>query len=210
VAVLESLGARERSDEELVLAIGAGDTESLGVLVGRWEQPLHRFVHRMLPRADDAADVCQETFLRVLRRADRFQEGSRFSTWLYQIALNLCRDHARRKRRWRLVVDDDASADDACTDGRSDATDAERSVERLETRRLLTRVMARLPEAQREVLILKEFEGLKFKEIAALLGCPESTVKSRLYGGLSAMREALDAEGLGPSIPRRNGGVERR
>jgi len=195
VTTLGRLGSSDTTDEELVLAIGAGDTESLGELVGRWEQPLQRFVHRMLPRAEDVHDVCQETFLRVLRRADRFEEGSRFSTWLYQIALNLCRDHARRRRRWRLIVADDPPLDDAAPAPGAGPWDPATAVEQREVREVVARAMAGLPAIQREVLVLKEFEGLKFKEIAELLGCPESTVKSRLYGGLSGMRAALDREG---------------
>src|SRR4029078_6145591 len=84
------------SDEALVLALSQGKTDSLGVLVSRWEQPLYRFVYRLLDRREDARDICQETSLRVLRKAHEFKTGSRFSTWMYQIALNLCRDQMRR------------------------------------------------------------------------------------------------------------------
>jgi len=92
------------TDEDLLLAVRGGNVESLGVLVSRWEDPLYRFVSRMVDRPDDARDVCQETFLRILRRSDAFREGARFSTWMYQIALNLCRDRARRRKRWGRVV----------------------------------------------------------------------------------------------------------
>ena len=96
------------TDEELLSAVKAGDNDSLGLLVSRWEQPLFRFVSRMLPRQDDARDICQETFLRVLKKAHRFRQGSRFSTWMYQIALNLCRDRMRKRKRWsRLVTQKD-------------------------------------------------------------------------------------------------------
>ena len=92
------------TDEQLVLELQAGETDSLGHLVARWEQPLFRFVYRLLSKREDARDVCQETFLRILTKADRFQQGARFSTWMYQIALNLCRDQMRRKRRWGLLM----------------------------------------------------------------------------------------------------------
>ena len=75
------------TDEQLLAAVQQGDMQSLGQLVQRWERPLFRFVSRMVPAPDDAHDVCQETFLRVLDRSDRFRSGSRFSTWMYQIAL---------------------------------------------------------------------------------------------------------------------------
>ena len=191
--------ATQSSDEELLKAVQAGDTDSLGILVTRWEQPLFRFVYRMLPRREDARDICQETFLRVLKKANRFRTGSRFSTWMYQIALNLCRDQARRARRWNLVMAHTPELPDRAEGplAPDPATwDPAHSVERREKSSALLRVLERLPREQREVLVLKEFEGLKFREIAEILNCPESTVKSRMYYGLSGVRSALTSEGI--------------
>ena len=187
------------SDEDLVLAVQGGDTDSLGVLVARWEQPLFRFVYRLLPRRDDAHDVCQETFLRILRRADRFRPGSRFSTWMYQIALNLCRDRARRRRRWGLIMADSQAFDErshASANATAQPADPAVEVERAELAAAVRRALDQIPSEQREVLVLKEFEGLKFKEIAEILGCPESTVKSRMYYGLSGLRAVLSRRGI--------------
>jgi len=187
------------TDEELLISAQSGDTRSLGVLVTRWERPLYRFVYRMLPRPDDASDICQETFLRVMKKAHRFRKGSRFSTWLYQIALNLCRDQARRSRRWSRILDRHREFDER-VDGSVESRAAEpgpwASVEQEERRRMVKAALQQIPAEQREVLILKEFEGLKFKEIAAILDCPESTVKSRMYYGLSGLRTALVRRGL--------------
>jgi RNA polymerase sigma-70 factor (ECF subfamily) len=186
------------TDEDLVGAIQAGDTDSLAVLVGRWEQPLHRFVYRLLPRKEDVNDVCQETFLRILNKAHRFKTGSRFSTWMYQIALNLCRDQLRRRKRWGLLMADNVELNDELAPASLVARqrDPEDNVERRELSDAVTRALDLIPPAQREVLILKEFEGLKFKEIAEVLGCPESTVKSRMYGGLNGLRSALTRQGV--------------
>ena len=102
-------------DEQLLGLFLGGDKESFNVLVGRWEGPLYHFAYRFLGQHEEARDVCQETFLRVYRRADRFRDGAKFSTWLYQIALNLCRDVARKRKRWdrihsaRIVLDSAAS-----------------------------------------------------------------------------------------------------
>jgi RNA polymerase sigma-70 factor, ECF subfamily len=187
------------SDEDLLTAIQAGDTQSLGLLVTRWEQPLFRFVYRILPAYEDARDVCQETFLRVFKKAHRFKRGSRVSTWMYQIALNLCRDHARRKRRWSLLVDEGRELAELPRSpdlARLSDTDPAGAAERNELATAVRRAVERLPAEQREVLILKEFEGLKFREIAEILGCPESTAKSRLYHGLSGVRASLAREGI--------------
>jgi len=187
------------TDEELLLAVKAGDNDSLGLLVSRWEQPLFRFVSRLLPRQDDARDICQETFLRVLKKADRFRQGSRFSTWMYQIALNLCRDRMRKRKRWsRLVMQKDELPEQpsghlAVIPREHDPSHV---VEQQQKNAAVRRALDQLPADQREVLILKEFEGMKFREIAAILDCPESTVKSRMYYGLRGVRTILVRNGI--------------
>jgi RNA polymerase sigma-70 factor (ECF subfamily) len=132
----------------------------------------------------------------VLRKAHEFKTGARFSTWMYQIALNLCRDQMRRQRRWGLLV---RSSDDAGERHAIDpaaGSDPAQTLDTEQRRRAVTRALDDLPPEQREVLILKEYEGLKFREIAAILSCPESTVKSRMYYGLSSLRTALERRGV--------------
>ena len=185
------------SDDDLIHDLRAGNTDSLGILVARWEGPLFRFVYRLLDRKDDARDVCQETFLRILRKSDRFREGARFSTWMYQIALNLCRDHLRRRRRWGAIIEEKIEASGelrpAAPSGAHDPAEQLASRERSAAVAL---ALAEIPPEQREVLVLKEFEGLKFREIAEILGCPESTVKSRMYYGLTGLKSALARRGI--------------
>jgi RNA polymerase sigma-70 factor (ECF subfamily) len=184
------LRGERMTDEQLLQDLQGGDTASLGILVARWEKPLYRFVYRLLPRQEDARDVCQETFLRILRKAHRFRSGSRFSTWMYQIALNLCRDHARRHRRWRSFEWS------ARPEQESLAEDPSVQAEQREKHAAVLEALERIPAPQREVLVLKEFEGMKFREIAEILGCPESTVKSRMYYGLSGLRASLTQQGI--------------
>lgn len=191
-------GLNGATDEQLLRALQGGDTASLGLLVSRWEQPLYRFAYRLLLRQEDARDVCQETFLRVLSKAHRFRRGSRFSTWMYQIALNLCRDHLRRRKRWSLLFAGGRSHPEdlpAPTEPAS-SQDPARAVEQREKNMAVLQALDRIPAEQREVLILKEFEGLKFREIAEILGCPESTVKSRMYYGLNGLRSVLLQHGI--------------
>jgi RNA polymerase sigma-70 factor (ECF subfamily) len=189
-----------RTDEELLLDLRGGQADSLGILVARWEAPLFRFVSRMIDRPEDARDVCQETFLRILDKADAFRDGARFSTWMYQIALNLCRDHARRKRRWGHLVVASAEPDDAPRTEHAAPKNVETSpvmaLEHNERQGAVRKALARLPHDQREVLLLKEYEGLKFREIAGVLGVPESTVKSRMYAALDTMRSSLTGLGI--------------
>lgn len=191
----EELGSP--NDEDLLVSLRDGDTDSLGLLVARWQEPLYRFAYRLLERSEEAREVCQETFLRVLSRADRFEPGARFSTWMYQIALNLCRDRLRRQRRWGLLFGEKAGGRslEAAVPAEAATTPAA-ALEREEVRHAVRRALSSLSPEQREVLILKEYEGLKFREIAELTGCPESTVKSRLYQGLARLREVLERQGF--------------
>lgn len=191
---------RVPSDEDLLRAAHAGDRDSFGLLVRRWERPLYRFTFRLLGRREEARDACQETFVRVLAKAHRFRDSGRFSTWMYQIALNLCRDHRRKRRRWGALVLEglmDPAPGEPALDPPSPSPGADVEVERLERREAVTAALESLPPDQREVLVMKEYEGMKFREIAAILGCPESTVKSRMYYGLRALRSALVRGGFG-------------
>jgi RNA polymerase sigma-70 factor (ECF subfamily) len=184
------------ADEDLIASIQSGDTRSLGVLVQRWERPLYRFVYRLLPKREEAQDICQETFLRVASKSRLFREGSRFSTWMYQIALNLTRDHVRKRTRWSALVlaADDGQEERAPLLTAGVAVTPDMELERKDTRESVRRALLQLPEEQKEVLVLKEYQGLKFREIAELLSCPESTVKSRMYYGLRSLKSALAKE----------------
>lgn len=184
------------SDEQLILEARSGGREAFDLLVGRWEGPLYSLAYRFLGHPEEARDVCQETFLRVYSEAERFREGAKFSTWMYQIALNLCRDITRKRRRWdRILVSPVSRRSD---DGRVipfDPTDrsegAEQEAIRSAERKRLRAALETIPQEQREVVVMKEFQGLKFREIAEILGCPESTVKSRMYYGLVSLRHAF-------------------
>ena len=91
------------SDEELVARSIGGDHESFNQLVLRWERPIYALAYRVIGREEDARDVCQETFLRAFRALNGFRGQAKFSSWLYRIALNLCRDWVRRERRTPVV-----------------------------------------------------------------------------------------------------------
>lgn len=179
------------TDEELVARSMAGDHDSFNQLVTRWERPIYALAFRVLGREEDARDICQETFLRAFRAMPGFKGEAKFSSWLYRIALNLCRDWIRRRRRQPVVdVPEDVDLSDlAALQGPSE------SIEDLVARRRLSEAvglaMAQLPEEQRTAIVLKEYHGLTFQEIADLQGCPLSTVKTRLYQGLSQLRRAL-------------------
>ena len=183
----------QRTDEELVVLSIGGDDESFNQLVTRWERAIYALAYRMLGREEDAKEVCQETFLRAFRGIKGFKGQAKFSSWLYRIALNLCRDFLRRDRRSRVLIPLDSEADEALAEDPSES--AEDHVVRRDLHRLIGRAMSALPEDQRTTIVLKEFHGLTFQAIADLQGCPLSTVKTRVYQGLNALRHRLQDAG---------------
>lgn len=184
------------TDEELVARSTRGDTESFNQLVVRWERPIYALAYRVIGREEDARDVCQETFLRAFRSLGGFKGQAKFSSWLYRIALNLCRDWIRRTQRHREVQPPDG-VDILELAGRGAQVESvEVSLERRDLGRAVGRAMAALSDEQRTALILKEYEGMTFQEIANLLDCQLSTVKTRLYQGLQMLRRELKAVGV--------------
>jgi RNA polymerase sigma-70 factor (ECF subfamily) len=163
------------SDEELIGAVASGDEHALEILCGRYQRPLYGFIARHTG-GRDVEDLYQETWLRVVRAATRFDQSRRFSTWLFQIAVNLCRDWHRRPPPEAVEPGEGEHRVGAHDPGtRLDAgLDAER-------------LLARLPEPQRSVVVLRYFQGFSEAETADILGCPEGTVKSRLHNALARM-----------------------
>lgn len=184
------------TDEELVARSMDGDADSFNQLIKRWERPIYALAYRTLGREDDARDVCQETFLRAYRAINGFRGQAKFSSWLYRIALNLCRDWMRRQRRTPTVQapEDVDIADLAAEQGPSESI--ETLVGRRQLGRAVAAAMATLPEEQRTAIVLKEYHGLTFQEIAEMQGVPLSTVKTRLYQGLSVVRRQLEKGGM--------------
>ena len=184
------------TDEELVARSRDGDADSFNQLIRRWERPIYALAYRTLGREEDARDVCQDTFLRAFRALHGFKGQAKFSSWLYRIALNLCRDWMRRQRRSPTVqMPEDADiAELVASQGPTESI--ETLVGRRELGRAVALAMAELPEEQRTAIVLKEYHGLTFQEIAELQGCPLSTVKTRLYQGLSVIRRQLEEGGM--------------
>ena len=183
------------TDEELVARSRGGDIDSFNQLILRWERPIYALAYRVLGREEDARDVCQDTFLRAYRALPGFKGQAKFSSWLYRIALNLCRDWIRRQRRTPVSqMPDDVDPHELAADG-GPVESIEDLVARRELSAVVKEAMAHLPEEQRTAIILKEYHGMTFQEIADLQGCPLSTVKTRLYQGLSVLRKHLERHG---------------
>jgi RNA polymerase sigma-70 factor (ECF subfamily) len=170
----------EPTDEALMVQVQAGSESALVALVERWRAPLYGFLHRRSSPAD-ADDLFQETWLRVVRARRRFDARRRFSTWLFQIANNLCRDRFRRGA--------------TAARGREALADAPRApAPDPELRLDLAQRLAALPDRLREVLVLRFYRDLGEREIGDLLGIPVGTVKSRVHSALRALRRDDEGE----------------
>jgi RNA polymerase sigma-70 factor (ECF subfamily) len=182
------------TDEELVERSIGGDLESFNQLVLRWERPIYALAYRVLGREEDARDVVQESFLRAFRALPGFKGQAKFSSWLYRITLNLCRDWIRRKNRTpELQAPEGIDVIELAVE-QGPTESVEDVVTRKDLSRRVARAMEVLSDEQRTAIILKEYEGLTFQEISDLLNVPLSTVKTRLYQGLTVLRRELEKE----------------
>jgi len=181
------------TDEDLVAAFQQGDAAAFDALVGRWDRKIHGAIYRIVGPDDDARDLCQEAFLKAYRGLHTFKSEARFSSWLYQIALNVCLDRLRR-RRGKIAVSLE-EAEEARDGGlRTAGPSPLELLEARDMRHLVAEAMATLTADEREVVILKEYQDLTFPEIAAALEVPLSTVKTRLYRGLAQLRHRLERQ----------------
>jgi RNA polymerase sigma-70 factor, ECF subfamily len=190
------------SDEQLMLSFRAGDARAFAQLVNRHRAPVFQFVFRFVGNTQRAEDVVQETWLKVVRSSADYQPKAKFTTWLYTIARNLCVDLARKENPRRHDASLDAPiGDDAEGPTRGEVlADGDASPERTAHNRLLQPLLVRalkaLPEEQREVFILREYQGIGFKEIAEIVGINENTVKSRMRYALESLRKQLAEAGV--------------
>ncbi len=184
------------TDEELVARSMGGDLDSFNQLVLRWERPIYALAYRVIGREEDARDVAQETFLRAFRALKGFKGQAKFSSWLYRITLNLCRDWIRREKRTPVAQPPEGVDIIELAGEGTPSESIEQLVARHELGRAVGKAMSMLPEEQRTAIILKEYHGLTFQEIADLLDCPLSTVKTRLYQGLTVLRKQLREAGV--------------
>ena len=186
-----------RSDEELMLSCRDGDEGAFEILYRRYEKPVLSFIYRMTNSTSDAEDLCQETFLKVVRAKRRYRTNGKFKTWLFRVALNLCRDRMRRmKFRSNSSLDAPVSCRD-CEDANmwqtvlDSSSDPAKRAETDEMKRLVQQAFSGLTENQRTVVILRQYHALKFSEIAEIMKRPLATVKSLNHRGHQKLLEIL-------------------
>lgn len=171
------------SDFELLDRFQGGDQCALEEIVSRYQKPIFFFILRMVWNETDAADLSQKTFVNALRNIRSFERRSNFKTWLYRIAINICKNHFRDDPRRREVAIEEMVF-----------TDQNNPLDHIiseEERRHLSSALNGLPEKQRYTVILKVYQGLTYREIAEVTGCAEGTAKANFHFGVKKLREIL-------------------
>jgi RNA polymerase sigma-70 factor (ECF subfamily) len=186
-----------RTDEELMLRYRDGDAAAFETLYRRYERPLFDFIYRLVPNSADTESLFQETFFRVVRAKKTYRATALFKTWLFQIAVNLCRDRTRRmKHRSHLSLSSPLTAQDGC---RAELLDlvpdpspaVDKSAEDCELEAVVKGAVASLPKDEHLVVVLREYQGMNYSEIAEITNQPIGTLKSINHRAHERLRSAL-------------------
>jgi RNA polymerase sigma-70 factor (ECF subfamily) len=187
----------QRTDEELMLRYKDGDKNAFEMLYRRYEKPVLDLIYRMVMDATEAESLSQETFYRVVKARKTYKATAQFKTWLFQIALNLCRDRLRRmKHRSHLSLnapvvarnDGGIELQDCIS---SPFPDAAANLESARLEVLIKEAIASLPEEEHLVLVMREYQGMPYSEIAEVLDCPIGTLKSHNYRAHQKLKKVL-------------------
>ncbi len=172
------------SDVEVIRRIQSGDDSAFDELMGRYKRPVVNFIVRMVGNADDADDIAQEVFVRVYQKLGTYRPETKFSTWLFALARNAAINRLRWRKRHPTESIDPESPLPAATDTADD-------VDAREIGKLIAAAVAELPEDQRTVLVLAEYQGMSHAEIGAVMHCSEKSVEARLYRAKRTLRKGL-------------------
>lgn len=161
-----------------------GDVEAFNLLVSRWEKRVFNYLHRLTGSSDDALDLTQDTFLKAWQNIAKLDDVGRFSSWLYRIAHNEAYSGFRRRRP-------ETAAEDLSPGERAAMEGLGRPAFPMDLTLAVAAALDQLNPEQREAVVLKVYEGFKFEEMAEIIGCPVSTVKSRLYTAMDLLKTRL-------------------
>ncbi len=183
----------QEEDQQLVERVQRGDKRAFDLLVLKYQHKILGLVVRFVRDPHEAQDVAQEAFIKAYRALANFRGDSAFYTWLYRIAINTAKNYL--VSRGRRPPETDVSAEDAefydGDHGLKDIESPERLLLRDEIEATVHRAIANLPEDLRTALTLREFDGLSYEDIAAVMGCPVGTVRSRIFRAREAVDKAL-------------------
>ncbi len=177
-------------DWELVARVGAGESAAFDELMRRYKQPVLNFAYRILGNAEDADDVTQDVFVRVYQHIGSYKPGGRFSTWLFALARNACIDRLRWRAR-HPARSQDAIQDEQGNSPAAPQPGVVEQVSALEIGGHIAAAVGELPEDQRTAIVLSEYHGMSYAEIAETMKCSKKSVEARLYRAKQFLRQRL-------------------
>ena len=183
------------SDSEILSDVAGGDIEAYGKLVHRYRGRLYNFVFRFVGEPETAEDIVQETFLRAFRKREDYKAIANFSTWLFTIAGNLAKSELRRRKRWRLFSLDRDEESGTGLDLPDESFRPDKMTESSITDVQIQRAINSLSDNYRQVVLLRDVEGLSYQEISEVVNCPVGTVKSRVSRARLKLQQKLRNEG---------------
>ena len=180
-------------DVELMLRLKNGEDVALNELMTRWQEPLVAFIYRYIGRQTEALDLAQETFVRIFETRHRYTVRGKFSTWLFAIAANLCRNYLRWRRRRGEPIPEawDAEYGERTEPPENPEDSPDRAATRSESVSLVRAAIDKLPHDLKTVILLFEYESLSYSEIASVLGCSVKAAEMKLYRARQLLRERL-------------------
>lgn len=180
-----------------------GDEKALNQLVSLWYKRIYNYVHKYHADHDVASDLAQKTFIQMFKYIPKLKEVDRFKPWLYRIATNLCFEESRQnKKRKTVSINEDGGGDEEVNvkmqvvEAKGNFFNPERNFQQGELENVLLTALNGLSEDQRSVVIMKEYEGLKFTEIAEAMETSENTVKTWMYRGLKNLKISLEQKNI--------------
>lgn len=190
------------SADILIEKAQAGDEQSFNQLVNLWYKRIYNYNLKQCSQGEVAADITQRTFIAVFKNLPKLKETKAFRSWIYRIAINFCHEEGRKMARAKTVPFTTTKNDEGDTiiaeEGEAEGIffNPEMSFRQIELENILFGCLQDIPKEQRTVIIMKEYEGLKFREIAEVLDTSENTVKTWLYRGLKLLKVKLEERNI--------------
>lgn len=188
-------GHGEQSDMEVLAEVSAGDIDAYGKIVRRYQGRLYNFILRFVNDRETAEDIVQEAFLRAFGKREEYRAIANFSTWLFTIAANLAKSELRRRKRWRLFSLHRDEESDTGMELPDESKRPDRMAETSLTDVEIQNAIASLTDNYRQVILLRDVEGMSYYEISQVMKCPVGTVKSRVNRARLKLQQKLKNEG---------------
>lgn len=187
----------DSEDIEVIEKVLAGDTEAFSVIIKKYQEKTFNYVYSQVKDYDEALDITQEIFIMTIEALRSFRRESKFSTWFYSIMVNYCKNYRKKNRRYNLVSINGSKGDEEYNLQLPDEREnPEKEVVMNDSLRIVREEIGKLPDDYRDILLLRDIEGLSYNEVAEILDISLSNVKVRIHRGREFLKNRLLARGL--------------